>query len=667
MKTKQSEKAPEVSTTRKRGITARSVIIGFILSAGHTGWLVWAETFSGYFAMPLTTFMLIQSVIAILLFLLIINSILKRTIRRWMFTPAELMVIFSMMTLSTIIAGVDLLQTLLPVLLWPRYYGAPTDGYDKLYGFVPRYFIPQDPLVIKQFFTGSYDMWRFFRPEIFKAWIVPLGFWIVFLFLLAFTMLCLGSILRRQWIDNEKLTFPIIELPLQMAKANTIGEMFKSPLLSLGFFPTVALLLMNGLSTIYPSIPGCHLNITGIGYSIFTTPPLAGMNPIYICWWPCAIGLCYLIPLDISFSCWFFYVFIRLSMAFATAQGWRDPWAGLWAEQFPYFRHITSGAWIGMFIVVMWSARGHLASAWHAAMSAEKMPGDDREPMSYRTAVFGAMIGLLLLIGITIISGVSPHLAILFFTIYFLAIVVMTRIYAQIAVPIFELAYLNSGIFVTDIVGTGGLTRLDAVVLGHYHWFNRTFRQQVMGHEMESYAFAERVEVRNRPMTALVILSLITGIIVGLVTLLQLYYYHGSPMPGWPSPMGVGAEAWSIFNGWTRNPAPPQPYIIISMIFSGLIVLGLAVARNAWFGFPLHPIGYAFASSYAMEYIWNIVLITWLIKTLVVRYGGLKLYRKSLPLFFGLILGDAVMQLTWGLLMTVLGMKSPGPYLEIRW
>ena len=87
----------------------------------------------------------------------------------------------------------------------------------------------------------------------------------------------------------------------------------------------------------------------------------------------------------------------------------------------------------------------------------------------------------------------------------------------------------------------------------------------------------------------------------------------------------------------------------------------LALARNVWFAFPLHPVGYAFACSYAMEYIWNIMLVTWLIKTIVIHYGGLRLYRQSLPLFFGIVVGDAVTQVAWALISTALGVRV-SPY-----
>lgn len=643
------------------------MILGIVLAAGHTAWIIYQESFFLRLGMSFTSFMLVHGVIAILFLLMVVNSILKRTIRRWMFSPSEMMVIFCITTLSAIISGGDLLQNMLPNLMWPYGYAAPTDLSRKLFVHVPRWFIPQDPLVVKQFFTGSHDFWRFFRPDILIPWAVPLAFWGGFLFLLASTMLCLSSILRRQWIDNEKLTFPIIELPLTMAKSQTLGEMFRNPLLLIGFFGTASLLSINCISAVFPSIPGFNLNIVNVGRDMFTAAPFSGMNPIFVAWWPIAIGLCYLIPLDISFSCWFFYVFIRLSMAFATAQGWRDPWAGLWADQFPWFRNITTGAWIGMFVTVMWSARSHLARVWRAAMTNEKIPGDENEPMPYRFAVFGALVGFLALVSVTALAGVRLHLAILFFTIYFLAIVVMTRIYAQIAVPIFELAHLNTTTAMTGMIGTAALSPRDATVLGHFHWFNRTYRQHPMGHEMESYAFAERVGRRPRSMTWVIVAALVTGITVGLLTTMQMYYRYGPPYPGFPSPMGAGAEGWSMMTQWTTNPHPPQAGVLGAIAVSAGIVLMLAFARNAWFGFPLHPIGYAFASSYAMEYIWAVVLLTWLIKTLVVRYGGLKMYRRSLPFFFGMILADCVVQLTWGVITSALRMNTAGPYLEARW
>jgi hypothetical protein len=75
--------------------------------------------------------------------------------------------------------------------------------------------------------------------------------------------------------------------------------------------------------------------------------------------------------------------------------------------------------------------------------------------------------------------------------------------------------------------------------------------------------------------------------------------------------------------------------------------------RFLWW--PLHPIGYAFSTCYAMEYWWSTIATTWLIKLLLVRYGGLQAYVKARPLFMGLILADALVAVGLALLSWLFG------------
>ena len=649
-------------TTQKLGITGRSLVIGFILAVIHTCWIVYEETALGHTGA--TANMVLPSVLGVLFVLLILNSIFKKTIPSFALSPSEMMVIFVMTTVSATIAGNDLLQILLPTIMYPFYLGAPSNGYDRFFHFIPKWFMPQDKDLITGFYLGNEDFWRFFRPEVFKAWALPLAFWSIFLFTLAFTMYCFGSILRRQWVDREKLTFPIIELPMMMVRENSIGAIFKNRLLLGGFAVTSMVLSLNYLSSIYPSIPYIQLNIRNVGAMTFTSPPLSGMNPIWMMWAPFAIGLCYLMPLDVAFSCWFFYVFIRLASAFATAQGWRDATAGFSPNQFPHIYHLAQGAWIGMFFVVMRSARKHIVRIFSLAFSKEKIPEDDREPLSYRTAVFGSIGGFILLVVAMTVSGMRPQIAAFIFAVYFLAIIVIVRIYSQIAVPVFELSFYRSIDLATNFSGTKMFNQQELTVLSDLHWIDRTYRSHVMGHEMESMAFADKQGQSMRLMTRAVMMALVIGIIVGMLTTFQIYYNRGAATANVANlgQVWAGAEAWGRQFNWVTNPKPPQFSDIFKISISTTIVLFLSFARNIWFSFPLNPIGYALACSYAMEYIWNIVLFTWLIKLIVMRYGGLNLYRKSLPLFFGIALGDAVTQFIWAMIMTALGVKGATPY-----
>ena len=42
-------------------------------------------------------------------------------------------------------------------------------------------------------------------------------------------------------------------------------------------------------------------------------------------------------------------------------------------------------------------------------------------------------------------------------------------------------------------------------------------------------------------------------------------------------------------------------------------------------------------------------LVAWLIKIVVLRYGGSSVYRRLIPLFLGLILGDFVTASAWAM------------------
>jgi hypothetical protein len=73
-----------------------------------------------------------------------------------------------------------------------------------------------------------------------------------------------------------------------------------------------------------------------------------------------------------------------------------------------------------------------------------------------------------------------------------------------------------------------------------------------------------------------------------------------------------------------------------------MFTLALAAARLRVVGFPLHPVGFAVSGSWNMSLLWLPLAVAWLVKLLVLRYGGLRLYRQALPFFLGLMLGDFV-------------------------
>jgi hypothetical protein len=61
-------------------------------------------------------------------------------------------------------------------------------------------------------------------------------------------------------------------------------------------------------------------------------------------------------------------------------------------------------------------------------------------------------------------------------------------------------------------------------------------------------------------------------------------------------------------------------------------------ARFLWW--PFHPAGYLVAGSFGLFRLWFPIFLSWLLKVLILRYGGLRGYRLALPFFIGLVLGE---------------------------
>lgn len=61
------------------------------------------------------------------------------------------------------------------------------------------------------------------------------------------------------------------------------------------------------------------------------------------------------------------------------------------------------------------------------------------------------------------------------------------------------------------------------------------------------------------------------------------------------------------------------------------------------------------ATSWGISYMWAAALTVWIIKSIILRYGGLQAYRKSVPFFVGLVIGDYIVACVWSIVGAALG------------
>ena len=65
---------------------------------------------------------------------------------------------------------------------------------------------------------------------------------------------------------------------------------------------------------------------------------------------------------------------------------------------------------------------------------------------------------------------------------------------------------------------------------------------------------------------------------------------------------------------------------------------------------PLHPLALCVCTYPSMDFLWLTLFLAWLVKALILRYGGIKAYQRLRPGFLGLICGYYVSTTMWTLI-----------------
>jgi len=457
-------------------------------------------------------------------------------------------------------------------------------------------------------------------------------------------------LIRRAWIENEKLTFPIVQLPLAMTADDAPSSFFGSKVMWAGFLVGGGVTTLNGLHYLIPSLPQLPVKLFDLTV-YFPTPPWNAIGFTQSSLYPFMIGLAYFMPLDLSFSCWIFYVFSKAFRIIGAANGYVSS-GGL----FPYFGEQATGAWFGIALMLLYSGRHYFKSvittAWEGIRSADAV-----DAARYRRAIAGLVFGTASLVLFASLIGLSIWVAIGFFLIVFVLGFVVTRVRAEFGCP-HEIVWCNPGNVLVGTFGTHILGPQNLTILSVLYWFNRGYRNHPMPNQLEAFKILENKRVSFSSTVGVLALASLVSILATYWANLHVTYAAGAGAKALGFKIWVGRESFGRLAGWLTTPIPPAStalyYIAGGFVFTVLLLI--MRANLEWW--PLHPTGYALALSFAMEYFWLPIFIAWTIKFAVLRYGGVRLYRSTLPFFLGLILGDYSMGSIWSLIGCIAGLPT---------
>jgi hypothetical protein len=593
-----------------------------------------------------STLSLFGNVICVLVALGALNAGLRRLRPAWVLSQAEMLIVYIMLSIGTCLTSIDYLDVLFPMMAHPVKYATPSNGWQELF---IRYMAPwsyvRDADALKGWYLGKANpyLWEHVR-----AWLTPVAAWAGLVLAMVWVMFCMNVLLRVQWTRHEKLSYPIIELPMDITHPS--GAIYRQPLLWAGFAVAGAISILNGLAVLVPGVPSLPIKAQDVSV-YFPSPPWNAMGWTPIAFYPFAIGLGFLLPADMLFSCWFFALWWRFERIVSAYYGLSE-----YRPNFPYVNEQSFGIYMGVAAIAIYGARRHLADVFRQAWQSSRRNPD--EPMSYRMALVGGAFGLAVCVAFFWKLGLPLWMSLVAFGMYVAIALACTRMRAELGPPAHDLHNGGPDYILTACLGTRGMSPQALSALTWFYWFNRAYRSIAMPHQLEAFKIGERRDVPLRGIAIALAVATVIGLVSGCWALYALPYRLGAETNMASHFPGFGWEAYNRLSSWIQTPRDTDVPAVVAIVLGLAATLALHAGRMHFSWWPFHPLGFAVSGSFAMSTMWMPMLIAWICKVSALRYGGLAMFRRFTPFFLGLVLGDYVFGCAWPIVGWLIGANT---------
>jgi len=625
----------------RSGLTAKALVIGIILIPVNCYWVVLGESVHGTYT-P-SGIALFSNAIFIIFILIIFNLAAKKLSIGIKFTQAELLTVYVMLCMATSISGHGFVQILPPLMGHAFQFATPENEWRELFwNHLPGWLTVNDEKVLNGYYDGDSEFWII---DNIKAWLIPILWWSAFIFAFILIMLCINIIVRKQWIENDKLAYPIVQLPLAITKQENSSSFFRSKILWIGFAIAAGIDIVNGLNWIYPTVPNIPVKMRDISY-LFSEKPWNAIGWTPVSFYPAFIGLAFFIPLELSFSAWFFYIFYKVQRVIGSIIG-----LGV-LPGFPDNDSQSSGAYLALFVIALWGTKKHLRNVLFGKRK------DSDEPMRYRTAIIILIVCTIFITLFCLRAEMTFWIIPLFFTIYYAIDIAVTRMRAELGSPIHDLHFVGPDQIITDFAGTRRLRTADLGMFSLFWFFNRSHYSDIMPQQLEGFKIAERTGMDNRKLLYSIIIAIAIGIPVTFWVVMHLMYKFGASNRVVGHHVGSAWESFNRLQRWLNHPTYTDWGAVGFAFFGFSFTISLMAIRSRLVWWPFHPTGYAISGSWAMGTIWIPVFISWFSKWAIIKHGGLKTHRKAIPFFIGLILGEFIIGSIWSIIGIILNINT---------
>ncbi len=593
-----------------------------------------------------------------------LNVVLKWVHRTWALRHAELMLVWCMMIVASTVPASGLMRYWFPVVAAPSYYGQRADlEYTKdVLPLAPAdLLLAKDPrsVAARRFFEGTPSGEQLRVP--WDRWARPLASWAAFILLYYLATFFLTGMLRKQWVDVERLIFPLARVPMEMTEGSD-GEGWLPAIFSNRAFRVgVVASLAFGLVRIAPVLTGAATGWTPAYWiqTLLWGTPIAQLQIGGIFFFPMAVGFAFLVPADVALSVWLFFLFTRMELLTA---GWMgQPIAG--GTFSPFMAWQQAGAFIVFTLIMLWSARRHLFNVVRKAFGPAPGIDDSAEPISYRVAFWGLVASVVGMVAWyvwftcpslhTAGAGLRTQLGEVASTVP-VVLVLLGLVFSVVLVHARLIG--QGGIFFTQQtwqpteflhgVTQGAVFSPQLVVAAQMQnaILITDSREILSGHAVNALRVTSVFDRHRRLFLPIMMVTLIVAMGVSGKSIMDIFYSRGAlnttdKYASTSLPQGTFTTAHKMISNPTKA-VPPQ---------YGPLALGAAVMffvtfmRVRFYWWPLHSLGFLIGSTWASQTLWFPFLLGWLTKVVVLKFGGGAMLRKVRQFWLGVIVGEATL------------------------
>jgi hypothetical protein len=494
-------------------------------------------------------------------------------------------------------------------------------------------------------------------------WATPLAAWGSFIGMLLLGALAINVIMRRQWVDGEKYPLPLARIPAALigepGDSGASGAVWRNRGLWAGAILGLAWGLLKGLHFYNPAIPDTAIRID---LSPYFGPAWGGFwNGVFFEVVAIFVAVAVFVELNVLMSLIVGFLAFR-------ALTWLGTLTGLNAlPGYPFGPQQQAASFFVYGLLVLILAHKHVGQTLKEALRPSLTPVEKREVMSYRTAYL--LLATVLVGSLAWASWIGVSLSGMLILIIFLLLValVAAKFRAEAGVPYGNFTPANVALVLMLL---GGVPFFGAEVVLLTFLASFIFSMAVFflipGAQLEMLELGRHYRVRPRDLLGMMALGIGGGLLVGGWVFLGHAYSQGGEATAYTWAFGSKVWYFSDFNAALTAASPgaaatgggwnPSHW---AYVFGGVVTATLAILRQMFAGFWMHPIGFVLGPSILSQMIWGSLLVAWLLRFLFVRLGGgLAVRTKLQPFFIGVFLGACGSWLLWFAVGTILDARG---------